>query len=249
MFKSVLACITIMGVLLECHSGELPSDIVKCKAGDNDCVRDRTTEVFKKFPKGNPAFGLPNISVLSLKNITVAKAKAGSPTQLNFKFLDLTVYGMERAITVNTTGWTKQPKTIEMFSYVDFVKMEGVYETNGKILLLTLNGKGNGVVELINCTVHTKLRFDFEQRNDGKRYAQASKLKAVVTPEKMVIKMENLVNGNKELTDTLNSVLNENWLDIWNELSDGIGKAISLVFKNGLNSVLNELSYDDFYSE
>ncbi|XP_013112793.1 circadian clock-controlled protein daywake-like [Stomoxys calcitrans] len=233
---------------LECQSGELPSDIVKCTVGDNDCVRDKIMEVFQKYPKGNPKFGLPNISALTLNDVTIAQVKGNAPITLNFKFLKMTVYNMEKSIILNTTGWSREPKIIETYSFVDFVKIVGDYESEGKALLFTLNGKGKGVVELSNCTTHTKWRLDFEQRSDGKKYIKVSKLKAVMTPQKMVIKLDNLVKGSKELTDSLNSALNENWMDFWNELSDGIGNSITQIFTNVLSSVFNELSYDDFFS-
>lgn len=61
--------------------------------------------------------------------------------------------------------------------------------------------------------------------------------------------MENLVQGNKELTDSMNQVINENWQDIWSEMNEGITAAVSTVMTKVFTDVVNVLSADDFYSE
>nr|XP_013112912.1 unnamed protein product [Stomoxys calcitrans] len=249
LYEHLFMLLIVLGLLFECKSGQLPPDIQKCKVNDNVCVANKIRELFQKFPNGNPQFGMPNVSAINLTNVTVSRAKSDSPIQLNFKFLKLTCYGLENSIIVNTTGWSKEPKIIDGEIYVPLMKIVGDYETNGKILLLSLDGKGKGTFEMTDCIFHMKGRLSFEKRKDGKNYAKLEKLKVDMKPKKFFVNMENLVRGSQVLTDTLNKVLNDNWRDVWNEMSDGINTALASVYTNITSGVLNELSYDDFYAE
>ncbi|XP_075145233.1 protein takeout-like [Haematobia irritans] len=206
-------------------------------------------EVFKKYAKGNPKMGLPDLTALPVKDVTVSKANSNSPIKMDFKFSDATCYGVEKTIIEVTSGWVKEPKFIEGDIIIPHLKIVGNYETSGKILLFALNGKGKGTVELFDSKVHCKYRMSLEKRSDGKNYAKVNKIKVDMKPKKIHFDLENLVDGNKELSDTLNNVLNESWSDVWNELADGVNNVIGNLFIDIMNKIYNELSYDDFYAD
>ncbi|XP_013108018.1 circadian clock-controlled protein daywake [Stomoxys calcitrans] len=245
--KILLTFLVVLVLACGCHGGDLPSDIQKCAVGDNQCIRHKIVEIITKYSTGNDKFGMPNISALTIKNITVARATGSSPIQLNFKFLELTVKGIENGIVLNTTGWTKEPKIVEAQIEVPLLRVVGHYQTNGKILLLALDGEGQGRVELSDCKLHIKARLTLEKRSDGQNYVKVNKLKIEMQPKKVWIKMDNLVKGSRELTDTMNKVLNDNWSDVWSELRDGINNALSLIMIQITTKIFDELPYDNFY--
>ncbi|XP_075145230.1 circadian clock-controlled protein daywake-like [Haematobia irritans] len=249
MLNHILTVIIIISLSLGCYGGDLPADISKCKMEDNVCIRDKIMEIFKKFPNGNPSFGMPNIAELPLKNIVVARANNASPIQLNFKYLELLCYGIDKSIIVNTTGWTKDPKTITTHIHVPLMRIVGDYEAGGKILLLSLNGGGKGIVELTDCQVVLKCQVHLEKRNDGKMYLVVTKARVNLQPKKVFIQMDGLVKGSQELTNSLNKVLNDSWMDAWNEISDGVNNALAKIFYNIISQILNEIPYDDFYAK
>ncbi|XP_075145231.1 protein takeout-like [Haematobia irritans] len=220
---------------------------MKCKAGDNECVRSKIQEIIKRFPHGNPDFSMPDISAFNFTNVIVSRASSNTPVQLNFKFLEFTAYGLENLVLLHTKGWTKDPQLIEGEIVLPDLKIIGDYETNGKILFLRLDGKGKGNVELKDCTLNVKIRLDLEKREDGKNYLKVKKTKVTMEPKKMIVKMDNLVKGSPELTNSINQVVNENWQDVWAELSDGINKVVAQIFYNAMTPVFNALPYDNFY--
>ncbi|XP_013110922.1 protein takeout [Stomoxys calcitrans] len=241
--------VIICTILLPVYSGMLPADFTKCKVGDNACVRDKMQELYEKFPKGNPSLALPDISALYMENITVARANSGSPLQLDFKFLDLINYGIETAKVINTTGWIKDPSIIEVDAEIPLLKLVGHYQVKGKILLFNLKGEGKATFELTDCKIHLKGRVKLEKRSNGKNYLKPIKLIATLEPKEVVVQMENLINGNKELSDSVNAIINENWRDIWEELRDGTNNVISQLYFTIIGNVLNVLSYDDFFAK
>ncbi|XP_075145224.1 protein takeout-like isoform X5 [Haematobia irritans] len=248
-FKIYLTAATVASILVQCYCEYLPSDLEKCKVEDNECIRNKIMEIVKKYPKGNPKIGLPNMSELQMNNLTISRANGNSTLQLNLKFSKLTTYGIENVLIEHTSGWTKDVKNIEIEAKIPWLKQVGDYETNGKVLLFNLESKGRGNFEMTDCKAHFKVQLKLEKREDGKNYAKLTKLKITVKPERLSIRMENLVKDSKELTDAINAVLNDNWRDLWNELSDGINNALSEAYMNILTSVLNKIPYDDFYAE
>uniref|UniRef100_T1PFS3 Hemolymph juvenile hormone binding protein (JHBP) n=1 Tax=Musca domestica TaxID=7370 RepID=T1PFS3_MUSDO len=206
-------------------------------------------EVLQKYSNGNPDFGMPKISGLQLKNITVARASSKSPIQLNFKFIQLTSQGLEDSIIVNTSGWTKTPKNLEANLILPKLVINGDYETDGRILLLALDGKGTGYFEMTDNQVNIKVKVVLEKRSDGKNYIRIIKIKAVMIPKNLFIKMDNLVKGSPELSKTINDVINDNWSDVWQELAPGINNALAQIIESLAAPVFDKLSYDDFYVE
>ncbi|XP_075145221.1 protein takeout-like isoform X2 [Haematobia irritans] len=258
-FKIYLTIATVASVLIQCYCGDLPSDIQKCRSGDDTCIRDAINQVHRKFPTGNPQFGLANLSSVSRKNVAMARPNPNSAIQLNFTFLEMTMRGLENIVVANVTGWTKDPRVIESYIFIPSMEISGPYETNGKVLLLSLDGKGEGVVTLTNVTSPFKMKVDVEKRSDGKRYCKVSKIKIRVQPSnytsvpqeaiRMVFKLENLVKNSQELSNTLNDVLNENWRDFWNKLSDNINTVVSEIIADVFTGVFSEFSLDDFFVE
>lgn len=58
---------------------------------------------------------------------------------------------------------------------------------------------------------------------------------------------DNLYNGNKELGDSTNAFLNENWIDVFTGLRQVLLEAFSLIFQNILNAIFKKIPYDDLF--
>lgn len=61
------------------------------------------------------------------------------------------------------------------------------------------------------------------------------------------IHLDNLFDGNKELTESVNDVINENWRDLFHSLQDGIRQTFYDAVKPLLSKVFKVLPYDEFY--
>ncbi|XP_061386798.1 circadian clock-controlled protein daywake-like [Musca vetustissima] len=244
-----LSITVILCLILGSYAGDLPPNITKCKVDDNVCVAQKIEEVLRKYPHGNPDIGLPNMSALPIKNVIISRASGSSPIQMNLKFVQFVTDGLQNGQVLNTTGWTKNPKIFEGNFFYPKLVVKGDYESDGRILFLSMNGRGKGLFELTNCHFNVKTKVVLEKRSNGKNYAKITKLKLVLSPEKAYTNMDNLVNGSPELSKTINDVINENWRDVWQEISNGLNAALGEVLENLLTGIFNELSYDDFYAE
>ncbi|KAI8120797.1 Protein takeout [Lucilia cuprina] len=230
------------------YGGDLPPEIHKCKSSDNDqCIGKAIEQLYELYPNGNPDFGMPNVAALNLTNIKISRPNSNSAIQVNFEFIKCTVNGLEKAKILRTMGFDKElNKNIELDVFIPNLHLEGDYESTGKLLLLPLNGKGKGDIQLKDCKVEVRVKVVLEKRN-GKNYAKIKKIKALIEPEQMLVKLDNIFNGNAVLSDTINDVINQNWKDVWSELQGGINQALEILIINVMSGILTELSTDDFY--
>lgn len=140
-------------------------------------------EIFQKYPNGSPKFGMPNVSALVLKNVTVSRATRSSPIQLNFKFLQFVANGLEKCNVTRVSGLDKDPKSVEVDAILPKLTISGDYVTKGKILLLVLDGSGKGDIEMTDSKVKVRVKCHLEQM-DGKNYIKIDKIKALLEPNK-----------------------------------------------------------------
>ncbi len=56
-----------------------------------------------------------------------------------------------------------------------------------------------------------------------------------------------LFNGDKTLGDSLNSFINENWSDIFNEMKSAINHNFGAVFRTIINKVFEKIPYKDLF--
>lgn len=61
------------------------------------------------------------------------------------------------------------------------------------------------------------------------------------------MKFDNLFNGNKQLGESLNQMINENWKILWSDMESQVNEAVAGVVKRLLANVTSVLAYDDFY--
>uniref|UniRef100_A0A1B0FGW7 Hemolymph juvenile hormone binding protein n=1 Tax=Glossina morsitans morsitans TaxID=37546 RepID=A0A1B0FGW7_GLOMM len=134
------------------NDGTKAPEIQKCKAGDDTCIAERINEIIRLYPKGNPTFGLPDFSLVKLDKATASRKSSNSPVKLNFILSNLEARGIEKLKVFKTKGFVKDVKNTEIDFTVPLLRINALYELDGKLLLLPIKGKGN--VEIIFKDAH-----------------------------------------------------------------------------------------------
>ena len=65
----------------------------------------------------------------------------------------------------------------------------------------------------------------------------------------VMINLENLFDGNKELSDRINVVMNENWKGMFQDLKDGYQKINAEVFGGMFSNVLDKVSAAELFGD
>ncbi len=83
---------------------------------------------------------------------------------------------------------------------------------------------------------------------NGKTFVQIKKVDLkVASVKKLNVKLENLFNGNKQLGDSMNSILNENWEVLLDELKPAFEEAIAAIAQDIVNKVFQKTAYSDIF--
>ncbi|XP_034488766.1 protein takeout [Drosophila innubila] len=241
---TVLLLHSIINYFVNC---ELPSEIEKCVAGDVICIVETINHIVQNYPNGIPEIGLDSLNAISFNGVVVSEAVPNTPMQMNLKFRTLTVRGFENTTILRAKGFDKDLRHgFELSGWTPSIHLDGIYEADGKLMMLPIQGRGQAQVLLTNCQFTCRAKAIEDLRTDGKRYAQITRVKCLVDIHGLHVNFDNLLD-NKELSDSMNELINSNWRDVWHTFRKGISSAVDNVAESILKRVVNKLSHDDFY--
>ncbi|KAG8325401.1 hypothetical protein J6590_068341 [Homalodisca vitripennis] len=83
---------------------------------------------------------------------------------------------------------------------------------------------------------------------DGKDFAQVTSLKFVVNEaDRVYYDLQNLFNGNKELGENMNLVLNDNWKQILDDMRGPVQTALGAAFRQIADNVVHKVPYTTIF--
>ncbi|KAM7361456.1 protein takeout-like [Cochliomyia hominivorax] len=251
MFQAKLYVVTVCcSLLMISHSkaATFPADIPRCQSGDTNCVIRTSLSLIRQHArKGYPAAAFPVVEPFHLKQFDISDGRGGS-LSLKLNFRDVDVLGLSTVNFDRAVGFTSDPNTSKFEMYGSFPKItiRAKYTADGRILILPIRGDGNADIILENSKFSVKFKPSVHPKG-GKNYLMVEKLKVLIEPQKMNIKLTNLFNGDQALGAHMNQFLNENWFDVWSELQPSIHTAIAEVMKSILTPIFKKFAYEDMY--
>lgn len=136
---------------------------------------------------------------------------------------------------------------LEMLLNFPRLRIQSQYEISGKILFLTLNGKGPADGNFTDVTIKTV--FDGHRiMKNNKEYIKFDKLyiqqEMGANPS---LSFENLFGNNAELNRAMNRIVNENIRDIVKELNPIIQDAMERTVSEFVDRVFSRFSFDELF--
>lgn len=247
----VLAAVLCSSLLLtSAASSNFPADIPRCRVADTDCITRTSTNLVRQYARtGYPPAAFPIIEPFIVKRFDISDGRTGS-LNLKLNFRDVNVEGLSAVKIDRAVGFDRDPATSKFEMYGSFPKivLSGKYVADGRILILPIKGDGDANIVLHNPKFSVKFKPALHPR-DGKTYLSVDKLKVLVEPERMSIKLTNLFNGDPALGSNLNEFLNQNWNEVWTELQPSIHVAIAEVVKSILQTLFKRFAYEEIYAD
>ncbi|XP_017052330.2 uncharacterized protein LOC108095673 [Drosophila ficusphila] len=231
-------------------ASNFPPEIPRCHHGDTSCIISVSHTLIKQHARtGYPAVGFPQVEPFLIKRFDISDGRSGS-LNLKLNFRDVNVEGLSGVKFDRAVGFGPDPATSKFEMYGSFPKitMKGKYVADGRILILPIRGDGDAEIVLHNPKFSVKFKPGTQQR-DGRTFLSVDKLKVLVEPQKMNIKLANLFNGDQALGTNLNQFLNDNWTEVWNELHPSIHLAIAEIMKSILTQLFKRFAYEDLFLE
>ncbi|XP_060525024.1 protein takeout-like isoform X2 [Cylas formicarius] len=240
------ACAKAVIVLCALHVArcQVPPYLKPCSKSAKDfkaCCVAHGNEALPTLLKGDPKFNIPNLTPLQIPRIDVATADS-----LKIVFLDVSLLGLDSAKLTDMSVDFDAHK-IELDIFVGRVSIIGNYEVGGKILILPLEGKGPANVTADDGKFKYKFNYKLENRN-GINYA-------IIQDDDQLtfevghayFRLDNLFNGNKQMSDNVNNFLNENWEEVTKELGGAIQTTIAVIARRVGGGVLSNLPFDNLF--
>lgn len=125
--------------------------------------------------------------------------------------------------------------------------LEGEYTMGGRVLLLPINGRGKCKLDFHGWDSDWRIKTKVVNKN-GKEYMAVDDSKLLFAANGLTMKFENLFND-KQLSETMNVFLNENWQEILNELRPSLSETMSQILISIVSGPFNRIPYNDFFSE
>jgi len=247
---SVTVFLTAVMLVPTRAASNFPADIPRCHTGDTECIKKTATDLIHIHAKtGHAEAAFPIIEPFYLKRFDISDGRTSS-LSLKLRFSDVKVGGLSGAKIDRCVGFEKDPSKSKFELYGSFPKitLQGKYVAEGRILILPIQGDGDADIALLNPKFSVKFKPSVQKR-DGKTWIAVDKLKVLVEPQKMNIKLTNLFNGDPTLGANLNQFLNENWNDVWTELQPSIHSAVGEIIKTIATTLFNKFAYEDLYLE
>ncbi|ALC46906.1 CG11854, partial [Drosophila busckii] len=224
--------------------------IQKCKLSDEKCLKDSVNYVLHTYgATGVKPLGLVPLDPLHIKKFGLGK-KPNSPVSIDLQFKDALLIGLKDAMVKKVTHFTKDlknPVTIDLIAPKLILK--GPYSVEGKVLILPIVGNGMAEMILEHCKIHVVVKMKAGTNAEGQTMAEVQDVIMQVDPQKVHYSMENLFNGQKDLSDNLHALINDNWKDIFNELKDDIGGGMGKIFKALLNRAFSKLPLEEVFTD
>ncbi|XP_016980571.1 protein takeout [Drosophila rhopaloa] len=239
----LLGCSSVFG-----HSSDLPSGIEKCGASDEQCLMNGVNYVLGKYAKS----GIKELGLIPLDPLHIKKFKIGrnphSPVNIDLSFREVDLLGLHKAVAKRVSGFTKDlSRSIELIMDVPELTVKGPYSVDGRILILPITGKGNAEIRLAKTKIRAAVKLRRVPKGDHQTFAEVVDIKVEVNPSHVTYHLENLFNGQKDLSENMHVLINENWQDIFNELKPGISEAFGQIVKSVLDRIFGKLPLEQLF--
>lgn len=230
--------IILCSLVVAVYGRSLPSFIKPCKRSDpalDTCLIQLIDSIRPNLAKGIPEMRIPPLDPFHVPHLVLDQGSPSVNFQANFR--NIVAHG---AKNFNLTGaridFDEPSLTIDVG--FPFIKIFSDYNITGKVLVVPIKGNGKCEGNFTNIFAKVKLLGKYEKK-DGKTFLSVQERKIKLKIGALKIHFSNLFNGNKQLSETTNVFINENWRDILEEINplveDTIGEVMMQIIKGFLD--------------
>ncbi|GLV43468.1 takeout [Carabus blaptoides fortunei] len=237
-----LTIVLLLSVL--CHTthgiSKLPPYIKPCSQSVpnfNECAIKNGREALSTVVKGDPKYHIPCLDPLKLDKISLQ----GSDN-LQLYAEDLQLIGLKSA-EIMDIDWNLNSKTIKIEIHIPEMRAIGQYNLDGRVLIMNLKGTGRMNNTHYNCQILMNCSYDVYNRKD-KEYIKITNITIEFLNEKSHFQFSNLLN-NQQISDQMNSFLNENSEVVVKETMPSINKVIQTVTLSVLNPLVEKIPLEE----
>ncbi|KAL1492309.1 hypothetical protein ABEB36_012782 [Hypothenemus hampei] len=247
-YKSLLLvfafCTTVTSSARKFKSKHLPDYISPCHTGDPNLSKCAIIQGNKAIPQ--VLKGDPNFKLLSFNPFKLEKMDFTANRNLELHLRNLKIFGLDTTEMIDANMNLKE-RHISIKFLTRSLKLTMNYNIKGQLLFLPISGEGPTTFQFDECTFDYSFNYDLVTKSDGKLYIGNIRPAVTFKIPKAKFHFENLFNGNKELGDNINRVLNENPQEIIAEFGILIKEIINIVATSIFESYLTVVPFEEIF--
>ncbi|XP_026812250.1 protein takeout-like [Rhopalosiphum maidis] len=256
MAKSLLiVCALFLAVVASVTAAPTPKKQLSfnlCKKSDpnlDKCLKTSIQSVIPDLAEGYPKLRIPAIEPFELPSLEIDQGKGSSKSvSIDLKLKDVKIMGLTSTVIDSLKFDVDNYKLNGKIGFTKPLEITGQYTVNGKVLVLPITGNGPCTLVLHDPVLELKEVSGSPSQKNGKTFVQIKKFELrLVSIKKLNVKLENLFNGNKQLGDSMNSILNENWEVLLEELKPAFEEAVGAIAQDIVNKALQKTAYSDIF--
>ncbi|XP_044260824.1 protein takeout-like [Tribolium madens] len=240
--------IIILVVALKCQAVKFPHSFKTCKRSDPDfkkCVKEAAEYNIHQLVHPFKDLKLPGLKPLLIPTLVIGSGKRAVAVEQRFHNCNL--HGFEH-ISFQKFEFDFEKNTLNFDSLISEVTKKCDYQLSGRVLLLPIQGEGESTVVLKNVKIAGYVKYETVKRS-GKTYLKFVDHRISLDVSHVYFHFDNLFNGDKALGDNINTVLNDNWREVFEDVKSGYSEVMSEIIQSLLNNFWSVVSLEDAFGE
>ncbi|XP_050309899.1 uncharacterized protein LOC126745898 [Anthonomus grandis grandis] len=236
--------IFVVAFVIHCATAKgLPSFLKLCKRKDpnlHNCIIENVELLRPKLKQGVPELFIPPLDPL-----VIPEATLNSGAQFKATFKDIQMYNTDN-FDLKSFDVDLDKHHINVKILFPLLRIKSIYNINGRLLVLNLDGKGPADGNYTNVEASLALKGTPFHKNN-KEYVSWEKEKIDINIGKINLLFERLFGDNKELNERTNKVINENIDTIIGELQPVIQQVVSDFVFNLVNRIFAKYALSELF--
>ncbi|KAJ0183390.1 hypothetical protein K1T71_001366 [Dendrolimus kikuchii] len=176
-----------------------------CKIDDSKCLTEYTRVFYDQFVEGDEKLGVKSSDPLNIDRIE------GNLSDIHYTLTDSVLRGLKNC-DFKSVEASEKDKQVTFRMYYPKALINGHYNVNGSLLGMRVYGDGPYMFELREYWINVTADVEKTTDKDGLTTIQFKKFKIEADLRGgFDFKVDNLLDGNKKLVESLFKVVRQNW--------------------------------------
>uniref|UniRef100_A0AAR5Q0L2 Uncharacterized protein n=2 Tax=Dendroctonus ponderosae TaxID=77166 RepID=A0AAR5Q0L2_DENPD len=241
--KIIVYLVSLGFAVTSTESKKVASYISPCKKADPnfcECAVKQANDAVPHLIDGDKEHKIPKLDPLKL-----SKLELNSGANLKLTLTDLTIVGLN---TFHATKIELHDNYVLLEHTLSKIVLTGKYTISGQIMVLPITGSGPIEISFFDLQFFDKYFYELYKKPDGKQYPKRTGLEINVTARDAKFHLDNLFNGNKQLGDNMNKLLNENPQEVLRDLGFPIAKEVAgLMVGSVVDAIVTDVPFDELF--
>ncbi|XP_021914393.1 protein takeout-like isoform X2 [Zootermopsis nevadensis] len=219
-----------------------------CHRSDPDissCIKNTLEDLRPLLIKGIPELYIVPMDPLNIPRLGYKEVNGNFEMEQILSNVTIHGIGQSKVLDVRMDFDTL---TMELRMKIPSLIITADYEMKGKVLALSMEGKGDCTLKFTEVTTTCRTLFEMENRG-GQQFLEVKDLKWTLGARNSHFQFNNLFGGDKTLGKMANTFLNENSREAFKTYKHLPEEGFGILFKNISNNVYRKFSFKELFPE